>query len=63
MNIDRVSQGVQLGANVGVILSIMFLAYQIGEQRDLMKAQTRNAISSEIIGLLVSSEATDAGPS
>jgi hypothetical protein len=60
MNIDRVSQGVQLAANVGVILSIMFLAYQIGEQRELMKAQTRTAISSEIVGLLVS-EATDEG--
>ncbi len=58
MNLDRVSQGVQLAANVGVILSIMFLAYQIGEQRELMKAQTRTAISSEVIGLLVS-EATD----
>ena len=45
MNLDRVSQGVQLAANVGVILSIMFLAYQIGEQRELMKAQTRIAIS------------------
>jgi hypothetical protein len=58
MNLDRMSQGVQLAANVGVILSIMFLAYQIGEQRELMKAQTRTAISSEIVGLLVS-EATD----
>jgi len=60
MNIDRVSQGVQLAANLGVILSIMVLAYQIGEQRDLMKAQTRTATSSEAIGLLVS-EATDEG--
>ena len=58
MNIDRVSQSVQLAANVGVILSIAFLAYQIGEQRELMKAQTRIEISSEVIGLLVS-EATD----
>ena len=60
MNIDRVSQSVQLAANVGVILSIMVLAYQIGEQRELMKAQTRTAISAEVIGLLVS-EATDEG--
>ena len=60
MNIDRVSQGVQLAANLGVILSIMVLAYQIGEQRELMKAQTRTAISSEVIGLLVS-QATDEG--
>ena len=60
MNLDRVSQGVQLAANFGVILSIMFLAYQIGEQRELMKAQTRTAISSEVIELLVS-EATDEG--
>ena len=58
MNIDRMSQSVQLAANLGVILSIVFLAYQIGEQRELMKAQTRTAISSEVIGLLVS-EATN----
>ena len=60
MNIDRVSQSVQLAANVGVILSIAFLAYQIGEQRELMKAQNRTAAASEVIGLLVS-EATDEG--
>ena len=60
MNIDRVSQSVQLAANVGVILSIAFLAYQIGEQRELMKAQTRIEISSEVIGMLIS-EATDEG--
>ena len=54
------SQNVPLAANVGVILSIVFLAYQIGEQRELMKAQTPTAISSEAIGLLVS-EATDQG--
>src|SRR5262245_13097444 len=60
MSIDRVNQGVQLAANVGVILSIVFLAYQIGEQRDLMKAQTRTATSEAAIGLLIS-EATDEG--
>jgi hypothetical protein len=60
MNIDRASQAVQLAANVGVILSIVFLAYQIGEQRELIKAQTRTVVSSDAIGLLVS-EATDEG--
>ena len=60
MNIDRVSQGVQLAANLGVILSIAFLAYQIGEQRELMKAQTRTDVASQNIGLLVA-QATDEG--
>jgi hypothetical protein len=60
MNIDRMSQSVQLAANLGVILSIVFLAYQIGEQRELMKAETRTALSSQAVGLLVS-EATDEG--
>lgn len=59
MNLDRVGQGVQLAANVGVILSILFLAYQIAEQRELMKAQTRTDIASGITELLTS-EATDA---
>jgi hypothetical protein len=60
MNIDRVSQGVQLAANLGVILSIMVLAYQIGEQRELMKAQNRTAAASEVIGLLVPKRPTRA---
>lgn len=52
MNLDRVSQGVQLAANIGIILSIMFLAWQISENRDLTRAQTRSAIASESAGLL-----------
>lgn len=59
MNLDRLSQSVQVAANVGVILSIMFLAYQISENRDLTRAQTRNAIASAAIDML-SSEAADA---
>ena len=59
-NIDRVSQGVQVAANLGVILSIVFLAYEVREKRELMKAETRTALSSQAVGLLVS-EATDEG--
>lgn len=59
MKLDRLSQGVQVAANLGVILSIMFLAYQISENRELTRAQTRNAIATSTISLL-SSEALDA---
>jgi hypothetical protein len=59
MNLDRVSQSAQLAANLGVIISILFLGYQISEHRDLTRAQTRSSIASAAIGLL-SSEALDA---
>ena len=52
MKFDRVNQYLQTGANIGVILSILFLALQISRTEDVIKAQTRSAISSRSIELL-----------
>lgn len=52
MKFERVNQYLQTGANVGVILSILFLALQISRTEDVMKAQTRSALSSRSIELL-----------
>lgn len=52
MKFDRVNQFLQTGANVGVILSILFLALQISRTEDVMKAQTRTALASRSIELL-----------
>ena len=38
MKFERVNQYLQTGANVGVILSILFLALQISRTEDVMKA-------------------------
>lgn len=53
MKFERVNQYLQTGANVGVILSILFLALQISRTEDVMKAQTRSALSSRSIELLL----------
>jgi hypothetical protein len=59
MNLERIGQGAQLAANVGIILSILFLAYQIAETRELTRAQMRNAIAAASVDRLAS-EALDA---
>ena len=52
MQFERVNQYLQTGANIGVILSILFLALQISRTEDVMKAQTRSTLSSRSIEML-----------
>ena len=59
MNLDRVNQYVQTGANIGVILSILFLAWQISRTELVMQAQTRGALAQQASSLLYG-EASDA---
>jgi hypothetical protein len=54
MNLERIGQGAQLAANVGILFSILFLAYQIRETRELTRAQTRNAMAEAAVDLLAS---------
>ena len=58
MKLDRANQLLQVAANLGVILSITFLAFELGQNRDMMRAQTRNELAQGIIELLVV-QATD----
>lgn len=54
MNLDRTNQSLQVVANVGVILSILLLVFQLSRNEDVMKAQTRNALATESSHLLAS---------
>ncbi len=59
MKFDRVNEYLQTGANIGVILSILFLALQVSRTEDVMKAQTRSTLASQSTALLFA-EAADA---
>lgn len=52
MKFDRVNQYLQTGANIGVILSILFLALQVSRTEGVIKAQTRTAVASHATALL-----------
>ena len=47
----KIDLGQTLGivANVGVIAGILLLAYELNQNRQMMQAQTRNAISETIV--------------
>ena len=62
MKFDRLNQILQVAANIGVILSITFLAIELGQNQEMMRAQTRNELSQGIVGLL-STGITDPGVS
>jgi len=46
-------QTLQLLGNVGVIVGILLLVYELNQNRDLMEAQTRNAIAETIVQILI----------
>lgn len=39
-------------ANIGVVVGIVLLAYELNQNRQLMRAQTRNEISQALVGML-----------
>lgn len=46
-------QAVAILANVGVIVGIAFLAFELQQNRDMMRAQTRNEVSQGIVNLMM----------
>ena len=60
MNVDRLNQFLQIGANIGVLLSIAFLAFELGQNRDMIRAQTRHDLASGITDLLIAEASDDA---
>ena len=52
MNSDRINRWLTLGANVGVLVGIILLIVELDQNREMMRAQTRNEIAAEIIDLL-----------
>ncbi|NIP54362.1 hypothetical protein GWN42_21260 [candidate division KSB1 bacterium] len=52
MDSDRVNRWLTLGANVGVLIGIILLLIELNQNSMLMRGQTRNDVSSELIGLM-----------
>ena len=52
MDSDRLNRWLTLGANLGVLVGIILLIVELEQNREMMRAQTRNEISAEIVDLL-----------
>ena len=52
MDSDRLNRWLTLGANVGVLIGIILLVIELDQNRDMMRAQARNEIASELVNLL-----------
>ena len=46
-------QTLQLLGNLGIIVGILLIVYELNQNRDLMEAQTRNAIAETIVQILI----------
>ena len=52
MDSDRINRWLTLGANVGVLVGIILLIVELDQNREMMRAQTRNEISVQVVDLL-----------
>ncbi len=52
MDLDKPNQWLTLGANVGVVLGILFLIAELNQTAEMNRAQTRNQVASELGQLL-----------
>jgi len=48
MKHDSVNRWLTLGANIGVLIGILLLVFELAQNRDMVRAQTRNEISRQI---------------
>ena len=58
MDKDRLNRWLTLGANLGVLVGIILLILELDQNREMMRAQTRNELSVGVVDLL-SQVATD----
>jgi len=49
---DRVNRWLTLGANVAVLVGLVLVVIEIRQNNDMMRAQTRNEISVQVVDLL-----------
>jgi len=49
---DRLNRWLTLGANIGVLIGISLLLVELNQNPTLMRGQTRNDVSSELIGIM-----------
>ena len=52
MDADRLNKWVTLGANIGVLVGIILLIFEIDQNRQAIRAQTRNDIAQGAIGVI-----------
>ncbi len=52
MDSDRLNRWLTLGANLGVLVGIALLIVELNQNRDMMRAQTRNELAMGIVDLL-----------
>jgi len=53
MDTDRVQRWATLGANIGVLIGIILLVVELGQNREMTRAQIRNEISRGLTELLM----------
>ena len=51
MEIDRLNKWITLGANIGLILGLIFLIVELKQNSDMMRAQTRHDIVSNMTNM------------
>lgn len=54
MSFDNLNKWMTLGANIGVLAGIVFLALEIRQNSQMMEAQTRSQISQSVVNLIES---------
>lgn len=52
MDSDRLNRWLTLVANIGVFIGIILLIVELDQNRDMMRAQIRNELATEIVSLL-----------
>ena len=52
MDSDRLNRWLTFGANLGVLIGIILLLVELDQNRDMMRAQTRNELSRGVLDLL-----------
>ena len=52
MESERLNRWLTLGANLGVLIGILLLVFELNQNRDLVRVQIRNELSQGVIDLL-----------
>ena len=52
MTSDRLNKWLTLGANVGVLIGIVLLIFELNQNREMIRAQTRNDIAQNALSIL-----------
>jgi hypothetical protein len=52
MSVDVFNRWLTLAANIGVLVGLLLLAFELNQNREMMRAQTRNDIATGVMQLL-----------